>query len=331
VNCNTGGSVQSAVNAALPGDSISVTGTCNENVLIRNDKQRIALDGNSQTATINGPNSSSPTLNVRGKGIVIQGFSITGGLDGVHVNRGSNASINNNNIHNTGRNGISVTEVAFASITNNVIENNPGDGILVRESSSARIGFNSETDTVANANTIQTNGGSGVVVELSASAAIVGNTISSNTNHGVEVINASGVFTASNQMSGNGQAGVRVGDFSSVFLGENSGTGLFRDPNTSTVANGTFGIQCERVGLATGRLSTLNGSTSAKSFGLNLTLTVATSGSSDLNWGPTDEVDDAEVSTANATRLSASVSGSGASATESFTINKEGCLDRLNP
>ena len=90
-----GASLQAAVDSGQPGDIIEVTGTCSENVLVRNEKQRLTLDGGG-TATINGPSSSSPTLNVRGKGILIQGFTITGGSDGVDVNRGSNAVINNN-------------------------------------------------------------------------------------------------------------------------------------------------------------------------------------------------------------------------------------------
>ena len=54
---------------------------------MRNEKQRITIDGGG-TATINGLNTTSPTLNVRGKGILIQNFTITGGSDGIHVNRG---------------------------------------------------------------------------------------------------------------------------------------------------------------------------------------------------------------------------------------------------
>ncbi len=94
VNCASH-SLQAAINNAIPGDTLTVTGTCNENIVIANDKQRIAIDGGG-TATLNGANANSPTLNVRGKGIVIQNLTISGGSQGIHVNRGSNAVINSN-------------------------------------------------------------------------------------------------------------------------------------------------------------------------------------------------------------------------------------------
>jgi len=44
VNCPTQ-SLQTAIDASNPGDVINVTGTCNENVTILHEKQRITLDG----------------------------------------------------------------------------------------------------------------------------------------------------------------------------------------------------------------------------------------------------------------------------------------------
>ena len=46
-------SLQTAVGAAEPGDVILATGACNKNALVRNEKQRITIDGGG-TATING-------------------------------------------------------------------------------------------------------------------------------------------------------------------------------------------------------------------------------------------------------------------------------------
>src|SRR5512132_2828980 len=73
VICPTG-SLQNAINNAQPGDVIQVSGTCNENILIRNEKQRITIDGGG-TATINAPGSASPALNIRGKGVLLQNFT----------------------------------------------------------------------------------------------------------------------------------------------------------------------------------------------------------------------------------------------------------------
>jgi hypothetical protein len=69
VNCSCG-SLQAAIDSAVAGDVIQVSGTCNENILIRNEKQRITVDGLG-SATINGTNVNSPAVNVRGKGILL--------------------------------------------------------------------------------------------------------------------------------------------------------------------------------------------------------------------------------------------------------------------
>ncbi len=377
-----GQSIQAAIDGAAAGDTIAVTGACAENVLVRNEKQRITISGSA--ASINGPSSASPTVNIRGKGILLQGFTITGGSVGVHVNRGSNAVITSNTIENSGGSGILVDQLSFAAVTNNLIQNKAGDGIRMNDNSTARVGFNTFTDpagpnnilsnggsgisvalassariahntisgnsadgvtvlgssfagigfrtqedTSASPNTISGNGISGVRAELTSSAVIVGNTISNNADYGVEAVNSAGVTIASNSISGHGLSGVWVVEGSTVFLGEVSGSGLFRDPNSGT--NTQHGIKCERQGTANGRIGTLTGSLGAKNFGLTLTLSLATFGSSDLNWGPTDEVDDGNTVSPNATRLTATVTGSGASGTELFKMNKENCRDALDP
>ncbi len=160
LDCSTT-SLQQLINIAPPGSTIPVQGTCNENILVRNEKQRITIDGSGAgagtRATIVG-SGNAPVFNIRGKGILIQNFNITGGSHGVHVNRGSNAVINNNVIENTGGNGVVVDELAFAVLTNNTIQNNPDAGVFVSENSTARIGFNSDGDEAASVNTIQNNG-----------------------------------------------------------------------------------------------------------------------------------------------------------------------------
>lgn len=396
VNCPVD-SLQNAINNAAAGDIINVTGACAENLLIRNEKQRFTIDGGG-VAFVNPPNPALPGFNVRGKGIAIQGFTINGGSPAIHVNRGSNAAINNNQIPSAATHGIVVDQFSFAAITNNVIGPTiappsptiPGVGILISDSSSARIGFNGETDpagpntiryngvggiavllsssariahntisnnqdfgiivytsssaliglrtildTVASPNTIQANGSTGVTVDSAASAAIIGNTIKGNGEHGVEVTTNSAVKIASNEINSNGSAGVYVSEKSTVFLGEQSGSSIDSLPNTTTLVsgatlNGDAGIRCQSNGLATGRIGTLNGSLGAKHFGVNLTFTVQTSGSSDMTWGPIDEVDDANTNTANATRFTAAASGPGVSTTEVFSLNKEGCRDQLS-
>ena len=262
ISCPTA-SLQDAVNAALPGETINVTGTCSENVLISNEKQRILIDGNS-TATISGPANSSPTLNVRGKGITLQNSTITGASDGIVVNRGSNAVINNNTIHNTGGSGVIVDELAFASMTNNIIQNNPEAGILIDEGSTARIGFNLDIETLASANTIQSNA-LGIAVRNRSSARIVGNAISGNTGDGIFVDRDSEADISSNAIGSNSGNGIVVSENAFVQLGEDAGSNIYQSPNSGT-ANAGVGIKCLNGGEADGRQGTLTGNGGATSF-----------------------------------------------------------------
>jgi parallel beta-helix repeat protein len=261
INCPTA-SLQDAVNAALPGQTVLVGGTCNENVLIRNEKQRVTIDGSGggvgTKATINAP-GGSPGLNVRGKGIVIQNFIISGGNDGVVVNRGSNAVLNNNVIQSTGGDGVRVEQLSFAVLTNNTIANNPGDGVSVEDNSTARIGFNADSDTVASINVIQNNGGRGIKVDNGAHARIIGNTISGNNQQGIAVERDSSADIASNVINGNQADGIKVESNSFVMLGEDTGVTIYETPNSTSVNNGGAGIRCDDGAVVDGRLGTLNG------------------------------------------------------------------------
>lgn len=250
-------SLQAAIEIARPGDYVMVTGTCNENLLVRNDTQRIAIQANG-TATLNGPSSTEPTLNVRGKSVVIQGFTITGGSRGVHVNRNSNAVITDNLIQSTGGDGVIVDELAFAVIKNNIIQSNPGNGILVSENAVARIGFQYPEDTTASPNSISNNGGRGVMVLRSSSARIIGNAISNNTSDGIFVTRNAQADIASNTINGNGGSAVNISENGSVVMGESNPTNFFQQPNTTTVNNSGFGIRCDQGGAVRAVLGSTN-------------------------------------------------------------------------
>ena len=205
---------------------------------------------------------TAPVVNIRGKGILLQNFNITGGTNGVHVNRGSNAVINNNVIENTNGNGVVVDELAFAVLTNNTIQNNPDAGVFVSENATARIGFNSDSDVAASFNTIQSNA-LGVVVSNNSSARVIGNTIQNNGGVGVQILRDSHADISSNTINGNGD-GIEVGENSLVQLGEDAGSSIYESANSGT--NTGFGIKCIVGGVADGRIGSLSGGSGAKSF-----------------------------------------------------------------
>lgn len=256
-----GQSLQAAVNAAQLGAVINVTGTCSESVTIPDEKQGLTLDGQN-VATLTPPTSNN-ALTVRGKGILIQNFTITGGLNGIYVNRGASATINHNNIHNTGANGIIVNQSSFAVIKNNTIQLNPSVGISVSENSTARIGFDFTTDSAASPNTIQNNGGRGISVSLTSHAGIVGNTIANNTGDGIGVFRVSQADIAGNTINNNGTVanggnGINVGQNSGVQLGEDNPSTFFDQPNQTTLNNAGYGINCSLGGYVRGHLGSSN-------------------------------------------------------------------------
>lgn len=246
-----------------PGDTLLLSGTCNENVVI--GLNRIIIDGQG-TATISGVNPNSHFIvDVRGGGVTLKGLTITGaGENGIHVT--GRATIDGNTIHNTGSDGIGIHTNGFAQIINNLIQDNPRHGVVVAGNANAHIGVRSVGNTVAQPNTIENNGGNGIVVIRSSAAFIVGNDIADNSGRGVTVTQVSHAHVANNNINGNGSHGVEVGQNSGVNLGRDTGTNISDLPNSTTANNGGFGIRCFINSYADGRLGSLNGNSGATSF-----------------------------------------------------------------
>ncbi len=296
VHCNAGETIQGALKDLIPGDVLKVSGTCNENVVISGTVVGysiggITLDGQG-SATIHGPDMTKPTVDILAHGITIKGFTITGGRDGIVVERartatisgntitgtaaqrdgiivttGGVATIGGNTVQNWGRFGISLAQNGTARITNNTVQNNSSDGILVEESSSARIGFQTFSDTSPGPNTIQNNGRHGVNVNRSSSAVILSNTITGNLHHGVGVFRASHADVGGNTIESNGfpgpvspatNDGIRVEENSGVNLGQ-PGVSFSVGANSTTANNQGFGVKCRFGGYVRGDLGTLNG------------------------------------------------------------------------
>ena len=261
--CGSGKTIQAEVAKLKPGDTLLVTGTCNENVSINVDLERITIDGQG-TTTINAADATRSTVAIRGRDITLTGFTITGGDNGVGIARGGTATITNCTIQGSIRDGIAVSQGSSVRVTNSTIQNNTNSGINVVKSSYARIGFLTVegTDTIPGGvgpNTIQNNGAHGVRVADSSSADIIDNTISNNTANGVFIDHVSHALVASNRINGNGEDGIAVGRNSGVDLGRATGTDLDELPNSTTANNTGFGISCFINSYADGRLGTLNG------------------------------------------------------------------------
>jgi len=219
VNCQEGESVQNKLDEARAGDVIVVSGSCNENLVIRKELHGITLDGEG-TATIKGPDSTRDTIRVRGKGITIRGFIITGGRNGINIDQAGRAIIDRNIIQKTGGHAIVVRQNSSAHIFGNTIQNNPGNGVWITHSSGAHIGVSGSGGEVKFfPNTIIQNGGRGIDVRDTSEALIAGNTISHNRFRAIYVVDNSRVHIGlpdgkinlgSNTIESNGGGGIRI-------------------------------------------------------------------------------------------------------------------------
>jgi parallel beta-helix repeat protein len=263
VRCDDGGhhrrgSLQRAIDAARPGKTILVSGTCHENVTIPLGKDGLTLDGGG-TAGITPPDATLAAVLVRAKDVTVRGFTVTGGFGGVVVTQGGRAHVDGNTIRDSGAYGVIVSQLSSAVIVNNTIDNSFQAGIGVAETSYAFIGFVLPSDTVASPNVITRSRAQGVVVFRGSYARIVGNDISSNGANGVNVRESSSAQISDNTINANGQNGILVAQGSGVLLGTDSGNTIFTRPNVTTANNLGFGIRCQIAAHADGRLGTLNG------------------------------------------------------------------------
>ncbi len=283
VDCSSA-SLQAALEKAKPGDTLLVSGTCKENLVIYEEVARITLDGQGK-ATINGPDVSKPTVQVRGRGITIKGFTVTGSrrgisvhwgghavIDGntvqgggIEVSRGSSAAIRNNTVQNSRWHGIAVIDNSIAKIIDNTVKNARLNGILVVQNSSAWVGVLGLSNKTPRPNIIENNGRIGIVVTRSSAARIVGNTISNNKRDGISVIRGSAVHISSNTIDANGWDGIAVNRNSHVSM-KSGRAKIFRASNSTTSNNSGFGISCARNSDVDGLLGSLIGNKGKKNF-----------------------------------------------------------------
>jgi len=265
VNCDAGEKIQDKIAVAKPGDTILVSGTCSENVVLPSEAVRITLDG--QGKTLNQAPAKGDGFFIRGKDITVKGFTITGGRDGIHLSgaaAGASATIEGNVIRKTGRHGIHMDHSGVSRIAGNTIEDVPALGIDVGESSVARIGYLLRPLGRA-ANTIRNAGRHGIAVTRGSSARIVGNTIEKNGASGVFVGRNSQADIFGNSISGNAEDGITATQNAGVNLG-NEDRMFELGPNQTDAAmkNAGFGLSGSVGGYVHGPMGSLNGVRGAK-------------------------------------------------------------------
>lgn len=271
VNCANGDTITRALSRVHPGDTLFVSGTCSENVVISSPTHQfdgLTIDGQG-SAVISGSDSTLNTLDVTGvSGLTLKGITVTGGNDGIALNTASQTAIDNVIVQLTGRHGIHFQRASTGFVTNSTIAHNSQNGVIVNENSYVRIGFTAEVGASQGATgpcIISNNGGHGVRVQRNSAARVYVSTIDGNVNDGVHVESDSYAEVASNEIGGN-KNGVFVSENSVLHLGNPTGTKNEDVPNSSTVPNTAFGLTASWGAYVQGRLDGMTGVSGASSF-----------------------------------------------------------------
>jgi hypothetical protein len=265
VDCDAGNTITVALGNVRPGDTVLVSGTCNEQVSFAPELVRITLDGQKKT-TIQHPGKGAPsphTVFIRGKDITIKGITVIGGLDGIHLAGPASAELDGNVVNKAARAGIHIDKGSVARILNNTVQDSGAYGIDITGVSLAYIGVRIPRIPALSPNTIRNNGGPGVNIERGSVAWIVGNTISNNKGSGIVLHRNAHADVMANVISANGGNAIAV-----LY---NSGINLRSEPrndgpNQTAEANGGVAIRCSVGGFVDGPLGTLAGKQGAKAI-----------------------------------------------------------------
>ena len=230
VNCPSK-SLQSAVERANPGDTLNVSGTCVELIVVGTDD--VTIDGGT-------------TASIDGTGI--------GGTQSLVVVEARNVRIQNITVTDSPGSGIHVRSNGSAIIEGTTIKDNAADGIRVNQSAYARIGPDSDHPNPAGTgkgNVISDNGkvlnnASGIVARGGANADIFHNSITGNP-RGINVNTAGSADIDGNDITNNTQRGLSLLTSGAVALGLDAVHGH----NNLIELNG-IGIRCRLGGAADG-------------------------------------------------------------------------------
>ena len=144
VDCNAGETIQGKVDAAQPGDTILISGTCNEAVVVNKDD--VTLDGGG-SAVIDGAGIDRWAIDVTGRQkVTLKGLTVQNGyVAGIEITESSGVWMQDVTVRNTRRGkygsdgtGIFVGHASSVVLTGAIVaDGNAGNGIMVWQSGNA--------------------------------------------------------------------------------------------------------------------------------------------------------------------------------------------------
>ncbi len=213
VNCDTGGSI----NAALAGldlvgpHTISVTGTCAEQVGILG-RERVTIQApEGQTATINAGGGVALFVS-RSHNVVLRRLVLTGGFAGLFLREGSQAAVESLTLENN-QYGAGVFANSTLFISSSSVRNNGIFGVFVVASSMTEL-----TTDVA----VEQNGDAGVAILDTSAGGVFNSIIRNNHGLGILLLRASNLILGGNTIVGNGATGLRVSETSHAEMSANT-------------------------------------------------------------------------------------------------------------
>ena len=246
IDCSKGQDLNAAVASLSPGDTLTFTGMCSQNVLIA--VSGITLSGQGG-AVISSPKPANDTLTIAGaQRVTLQNFTVQNGNSGIHATGGAGITLGNIVAQKNAQTGILVEGSSSAYISGGTSQNNGFDGMDVENTSSV----------IFNGNFLaENNAVFGINLGATSSATVNAGTVSANQNAlGIQVSISSSWFLS------NPGATVNTLNNATVGLTVVSGAHLFSFGGTIvTSGNGLDGFDiASRAGMD------LDAGTQASSF-----------------------------------------------------------------
>jgi len=232
--------IQSALKFVNPSirNTIIVSGTCNENVVITGF-DHLSLKAKPGATVNDASGGAGFVLNIeQSNDVTVEGFRINGGAIGIFCSRFSTCTINGNTVQGATGAGLQFV-LSKGTLGTNTIQDGGGVGVAVLESSSVRtfggnVIQNCSAGVYVDSNgsfgsfgdTVRDNSGNGIDI-VHGFAILLGTTVTGNAGNGLSVTAHSSVDLESGDMvSGNSASGVFIRDLSYVdFRGPSTVTG----------------------------------------------------------------------------------------------------------
>ena len=164
VDCDAGQTLSDALLTAIPGDTLLISGTCMERVVVTTD--RLTLDGQG-SALIDGggaapENVTEGVVTIKGaQGVILTGITVQNGPDGIIGTQGAAFEVRHSISQDNADEGLQVDESSTARMRDCILQRNAGEGLNVLRTSSV---------TFSGIVVSQHNGGTGFAISNGSSA-----------------------------------------------------------------------------------------------------------------------------------------------------------------